>query len=192
MAMPAVRLPQGINSFPLDFSGWQGTREYLNPEITARSGAEEAFAAAYRKGPAMVSLYLGYRSSPFLESEEFFHSPNVCLPSQGWQTIEEATMVIPEVHPNFDPFVVRRMLLAQQGAHLLVFYWFQTRNTIAHDIFRNRFHLALHALKRDNTSDTFVRLVTLVPRDGSLDEAQAWMVTFVHNLEPVLLQFLGH
>lgn len=192
MAMPAVKLPQGISSFPLEFSGWQGTKEYLNPEITARSGAEEAFAAVYRKGPAMVSFYLGYRGSPFLESEEFFHSPNICLPSQGWQTIEETTMAIPEVHPSFNRFVVRRMVLAQHGGRMLTFYWFQTRNTIAQDIFRNRLHLALHALKRDNTSDTFVRLMTLVPRDRSLDEAQAWMITFVYDLEPVLLQFLGH
>jgi len=191
-AMPALKLPQGITSFPLEFSGWQGTREYLNPEITALSGAEEAFAAAYRKGPAMVSFYLGYRGSPFLESEEFFHSPNICLPSQGWQTIEETTMAIPEVHPSFKRFVVRRMVLAQHGGYLLTFYWFQTRNTVAHDIFRNRLHLALHALKRDNTSDTFVRLLTMVPREKSLDEAEAWLIAFVHDLEPVLLQFLGH
>jgi len=66
-------------------------------KIAERSGAEEAFDGVYRNSAGdTVSFYMGYRSTAFLENENFFHSPTVCLPGSGWQTKKKTTHTITE------------------------------------------------------------------------------------------------
>jgi exosortase D (VPLPA-CTERM-specific) len=189
-ALPPLRLPAGIGGFPLAFSGWQGVSQPVEPEIVAKSGAEESFSACYSGGPAPVDLYLGWRGSPFLESEEFFHSPTVCLPSGGWTVLEQRVRAVSGAHPRFRDFRVREMVVEKLGRRQLVYFWFQTRDRVAWTITLNRYHLALAALRRQNTYDVFVRLITPL-EEGGREAAEARLDAFVRQLEPVMLDYLG-
>ena len=188
--LPPLKIQGGINSFPLEFHGWKGRPESVSSEIVDASGAEEAFSGFYtRKRDEAVSLYIGYRSSAFLENENFFHSPTVCLPASGWKVINKSKRIINDV-PFFQTLPVTEMIIENMGIKQIVYFWFQTKEKVTHDKNINRFHLALHAIKKDNTYDLFIRPITPVGENETLDQARKRMDLFSREMLDTLISFL--
>lgn len=190
-ALPPVRINNGFTQFPLKINGWHGRVENMDSKIIQLSGAEDAFNGIYRfSAENIVSLYIGYRASPFNESENFFHSPNICLPSLGWQTLTMSAHEISEV-PGFDRIVVRKMLIEKMGYRQLVYYWFQTKSRVSSNVNVNRLHLTLHALRRDNTHDLFIRPITPLMPGETVESASVRLDQFVRVMMDALLKFLS-
>ncbi len=189
--LPRIDLPSGMAGFPIQFGGWEGKTEKIEADIIRESGAEEAFSATYRSPvDGDVSLYIGYRGSAFLENENFFHSPTVCLPASGWTVLEESNRTITEI-PFFGKLVVSRMIMEAMGSKTLVYFWFQTKDRVTHDKNINRFHLTMHAIRKDNTYDLFIRLITTIGNDGGLPAAEDRLHRFAREMMPVLRNFIG-
>ncbi|MEW5804255.1 MAG: VPLPA-CTERM-specific exosortase XrtD [bacterium] len=189
-ALPGLVIQNGFSSFPLSINEWQGRKDYLEPEMVALSGAEESFSATYwSKTREPVSLYIGYRGSPFGENENFFHSPNICLPSSGWTILSSTTHTISDV-PQFGSVTVREMVAEKMNERCVVFFWFQTKSRTSYDVNINRWHLTLHALTRDNTHDLFFRLITPIGRNESAENAETRLDTFARESIAAVNQFL--
>lgn len=189
-AMPPIKLKSGIDCFPLTINSWTGKQEYIDPKIKKRSGAEESFAAIYQNAAGeSVSLYIGYRESAFLENENFFHSPTVCLPAAGWKNKHQIKHQIKNM-PFGQNFNVTQMIIEQMENRRLVYFWFQTKNQESYSKDINRFHLALHALKNDNTHDLFIRLMVPIGEDEELEDIQRTMDQFAREMMNALLSFL--
>jgi EpsI family protein len=133
---------------------------------------------------------MGYRSTAFLANENFFHSPTVCLPSSGWVEKEVKRRTIANVQ-HFDILEVTEMIIEQGGIKQLVYFWFQTKDKATYSKNINRFHLSLHAIRRDNTHDLFIRPITPVASNETIDDAEKRMDGFVREMMPILLQFLA-
>jgi len=189
-ALPPVKIKGGLDSFPLSFNKWKGNAQLVDLEIIDASGAEEAFNGVYVNDQnKAVSLYMGYRSTAFLENDNFFHSPTVCLPSSGWKTISKTKYTIENV-PLFGTLPVVEMVMEAMGSKQLVYFWFQTKNQVTHDKNINRFHLSLHAIKKDNTHDLFIRPITPIGKGESIETARLRMNGFVRELMGTLINFL--
>jgi len=67
---------------------------------------------------------------------------------------------------------------------------FQTKSRTSYDVNINRFHLAVHAIKRDNTYDLFIRPITPIYPGESVQDAEKRMDQFVRDMTPALLKFL--
>ena len=190
--LPPVGIQGGFDSFPSALDGWSGRSETVDVRIIEQSGAQEAFNAAYFNASGeIVSLYMGYRSSPFTESENFFHSPNVCMPSLGWKTLAVSKHTIKNI-PGFGRLSVSKMIIEKAGVRQLVYYWFQTKNRMAANVHQNRFHLSLHALARDNTFDLFVRPITPLGSGEKVSNAEKRLDGFVRDLMEALMPFLDN
>jgi exosortase D (VPLPA-CTERM-specific) len=190
-ALPQVRIQNGFTQFPLKINGWQGRLETIDTKIIQLSGAENAFNGIYRSQTGdVVSLYIGYRGSPFVESENFFHSPSVCLPSLGWVTLAISNHEISGV-PEFDKIVVRKMLIEKMGYRQLVYYWFQTKNRVSSNVNLNRLHLMYHALRKDITHDLFIRPMTPLKPTETAKDAGDRLDQFVRDMTGSLLDFLA-
>jgi exosortase D (VPLPA-CTERM-specific) len=188
--LPPTVVKGGIESFPLAIGAWKGNRDTVNPIMIRESGAEEAFSGYFtNRSDDWVSLYVGYRSTAFLANENFFHSPTVCIPSSGWIEEDVTRRRITRV-PHFDTLEVTRMVIKKDGVRQLVYFWFQTKEWATYDKNINRFHLSLHALRRDNTYDLFMRPITPIGRSERIEDAEQRLDGFVRELMPVLLQFL--
>jgi len=188
-AMPAVKLEGGISGFPHSFGGWKGSEEIIDPETIRQSGAQEAFSGSYKgMGEKEVSLFLGYRSTAFLENENFFHSPTVCLPSAGWEIGKSVVRTISGV-PVFGDLKVSEMVVDSMGSKLLVYFWFQTKSRATHNKDVNRLHLSLHAIARDNTHDLFIRQITPVG-DETIADAEKRMDHFAREMMVAMNRFL--
>ncbi len=189
-ALPAIKIKGGIKSFPLEFADWNGMSQQVDPRIVERSGAEESFLGLYKniRGDE-VSLYIGYRSTAFLENENFFHSPTVCLPSSGWKILAFAPHNIQGI-PFFGNIEVSEMVVEDMDLKELVYFWFQTKNKVSYDKNINRLQLALHAIKHDNTHDLFIRPITPIGKDENVEDAEKRMDQFVKDMMGVLIKFL--
>jgi len=189
-ALPPVKIKGGIESFPVVFNGWTGRADPIDLEIIDASGAEEAFNGVYQGPEGQVSLYMGYRSTAFLENVNFFHSPTVCLPGSGWKTLSQSKYEIPDM-PVFGTLPVTVMVMQSMGTKHLVYFWFQTKDKATHDKNINRFHLALHAMKKDNTHDLFIRPITGIAAGETIEEAKQRMDSFVREMMVTLDGFLA-
>jgi len=189
-SMPPVKIRGGLASFPLSFNDWQGQSQFIDPKIIQESGAEESFGGHYRNSKNDdVSLYMGYRSTAFMETENFFHTPTVCLPASGWKEISTEGRTIRNI-PVFGNLRVTEMVMETMGTKQLVYFWFQTKSRATDDKNVNRFHLSLHALTRDNTHDLFIRPILTIRPGESLDEARARMDEFVRDFMGEMEKFL--
>jgi exosortase D (VPLPA-CTERM-specific) len=188
--LPSLSLKDGFRGFPLVINDWQGTIETMDNEIISLSGAEEAFNGSYKnKDGRIVSLYIGYRGSPFNESENFFHSPSICLPSSGWETDRITKRTVNNVDP-FKNIMVHEMIVEKMEQKQLVYYWFQTKNRTSYNVNINRFHLSLHALMRDNTYDLFIRPITPWYPGESIQDAERRMDAFIKDMMPTLIGYI--
>ncbi len=189
-AMPRIVLRDGIENFPLQFSNWNGRANIVPPETISKSGAEEAFSAFYTDSAGQgVSLYIGYRGSAFLENENFFHSPTVCLPAAGWRIIDQSIHPIHGI-PGYGELPVTRMVMEAMGSRKIVYFWFQTKNKLTYDKNINRYHLTIHAIRKDNTYDLFIRPITEVQPGEREADADRRLEAFVKEIMPVLRRFL--
>jgi exosortase D (VPLPA-CTERM-specific) len=189
-ALPPIKIKGGLESFPVSFNGWAGKSSLVDPKIIEASGAEESFNGVYQDSAGqVVSLYMGYRSTAFLENDNFFHSPTVCLPSSGWKTISQSTYTIKDV-PGFGTLSVTEMVMEAMGEKQLVYFWFQTKDKATHSKDINRFHLALHAIQKDNTHDFFIRPITMIGKQESIEVARQRMDGFVREMIRTLDTFL--
>jgi exosortase D (VPLPA-CTERM-specific) len=188
--LPPVTIKGGIESLPLRMGAWQGSTETVDQVLVRESGAEQAFSGNFTglHGDA-VSLYVGYRGTAFLADENFFHSPTVCIPFSGWVEHEVKTRTITGV-PHFGSFDVTSMVIEKEGVRQLVYFWFQTKRWATPDKTMNRFHLSLHALRRDNTYDLFLRPITQIRATERIEDAEQRLDGFVRDLMPMLLQYL--
>jgi len=189
-SMSAVKIDGGIQGFPLLVGEWHGSNETVGQDIIKRSGAEEAFSGRFVSGSgADVFLYIGYRSTAFLANENFFHSPTACIPSSGWLEKEVKRRTIGHV-PHFGNLNVTQMVIEREGVRQLLYFWFQTKDEATHDKNINRYHLSLHAIRRDNTYDLFIRPVTPINSAEGIEDAERRLDGFVRSMMPVLLDFL--
>jgi EpsI family protein len=188
--LPPVRIDGGIEGLPLEMGQWQGIRENISPDMITESGAEEAFSGMYsdRTG-GQVLLYIGYRSTAFLANDNFFHSPTACLPSAGWSENDIAKKTITGI-PHFGALNVMTMITEHEGMQYLMYYWFQTKDEATHDKNINRLHLSLHAVRRDNTYDLFLRPMTPIDPGERLENAEQRLNGFVRDLMPELMRYL--
>ncbi len=189
-ALPAIKITGGIEGFPLTFSDWSGEASLVSPEIIEASGAEEAFSGNYHNAKGYgVSLYIGYRGTAFLANDNFFHSPTVCLPSSGWENIDTSTRIINNV-PFCGQLKVTRMIISNLDEKAVVYFWFQTKNKSSHDKNINRFDLALHAIRRDNTHDLFIRTITTIHQGETIEDGEQKMDVFVRDMTKALQHYI--
>jgi EpsI family protein len=88
---PALRKP--LASIPLDLGNWAGRDEPVDPDIIERAQTTEFLNRSYEsRTQAGLSLRLWINYSRY--GNNLRHTPEICLPSGGWNKIESQTRVI--------------------------------------------------------------------------------------------------
>ncbi|MEO1603608.1 MAG: exosortase C-terminal domain/associated protein EpsI, partial [Pseudomonadota bacterium] len=71
--------------FPRTLGDWSGNNAYLEPDIEAVLGADDYYSAFYHRDgdETGVDLFIAYYHK--LTEGEGIHSPEVCIPTAGWE-----------------------------------------------------------------------------------------------------------
>ena len=181
----AVPLDMPLSSFPLDLAGWRGEEgPDLDAEMRKALGADEYLNRFYENSDhAMVGLYVAYYAAQ--RQGDSIHSPQHCLPGNGWHPIEHGRV---NVEAAGQRFPVNRYLVEKRGNRQLVLYWFQGRGHVVANEYTNKLYLLRDALRVGRTDGALVRVVTPVgARDSRPDDVA---LGFVRALLPQLTRWL--
>ena len=113
-AAAAPRAP--FADFPLELAGWSGATAALAPGIERVLAADDYLAALYRH-PAEaepVDLFLSwYRSQT---GGSFIHSPEVCLPSAGWEVAAIQAVRVPLPGTRLGALTLNRAVIQEESS----------------------------------------------------------------------------
>jgi EpsI family protein len=88
---PALLLP--LASIPMDLGDWSGRDEPVAPDIVEQSQTTEYLSRTYesrKQAGLSVRLWINYSQ----RGNNLRHTPEICLPSTGWNKIESQTRVL--------------------------------------------------------------------------------------------------
>jgi exosortase D (VPLPA-CTERM-specific) len=174
--------------FPVEIDGRLGAVQMLDREIEAVLGADDYLSAVYgaREGGPPVDLFIAYYHRQTEGSG--IHSPEVCLPTGGWEvsswrseavTLEDGT-VIP----------VNRALIRKGVSRQLVYYWFEQRGRRMTGDYAAKAMTIWDSLTRGRSDGGLVRLVTPLTPTEDESAAEARLRAFMAGIGPELPRFM--
>lgn len=175
--------------FPLLRGDWIGRESSLTEDTLGILKLTDYITADFQQGVdgLPVNFYVAYYQSQRRGSS--IHSPRSCIPGGGWQ-IAELDQVSLEDSPGLSGLVVNRMLITHESSRQLVYYWFAQRGRVLTSEYVAKWYLFRDALTMQRSDGALVRLVTPIPPDTDIAEADARLREFLIDFYPILPDYL--
>jgi EpsI family protein len=183
-----VPLLQPFSQFPAQLETWHGKELRFGARIEDKLGVTDYISRIYRTGPEkLVHFYVGFYASQ--RHGEMIHSPNNCLPGNGWYIADRSTAVI-DVTP-FAPFKVNNYTVENGIDRQVVLYWYQqSGHRIVTNEYLGRVHLVFDSLTRSRSDAALIRVS--VPFEDDAAGAVRTGLEFLKVAYPTLSRFLPY
>jgi exosortase D (VPLPA-CTERM-specific) len=175
--------------FPMSLAGWTGLREPMEGIYLDQLKLDDYLLATYANGKGgSVDLYMAYYNSQ--RKGEAVHSPRACLPGGGWQLSEFDQRTVAEIKIDSQRLRVNRTLIALGDRRQLVYYWFEQRGRVITNEFAVKWYLFWDAITRHRTDGALVRLMTALPPNGTVADADSRLIDMASQLAPILARYI--
>jgi exosortase D (VPLPA-CTERM-specific) len=183
-----IPIREPLSKFPLDIAEWRGIREHLDLETLKWMAMSDYTLIDFRNTSGQsINLYIAYLESQAKGAS--IHSPETCLPGNGWTFKEDLTLTIPVKHSR-NYLNVNRVLMEQPGKKMLGYFWFPQRGRNLTNIYQIKLYNFWDALTQQRTDGALVRVLTPMSGNESVDEAGARLNEFISKVIPVLEPFI--
>ncbi|WP_435006318.1 EpsI family protein [Tundrisphaera lichenicola] len=118
---PKLRRP--LASLPMELGNWSGRDLPIDPDILERSQATECLSRLY-ENPSYPGIGLTLWVNYSLYGTNMRHSPEICLPSHGWNKVESLTSILPISNPDGSDLPVSRLAYARDELVQDVGFWY--------------------------------------------------------------------
>lgn len=173
---PVARDP--LLLFPRQIGDWRGLTEALDPKIARTLGADDYLNAFYQRPDSPpVSLFVAWYDRQ--TEGQGIHSPEVCLPTGGWEvsSLKETPLDLREL--GYGRFDAMRAVIQKELDRQLVIYWFEGRGSrVANDVSAKLAVLA-DSLTIGRSDGALVRFVTPIGGDETESQAEARLLGFM-------------
>lgn len=186
-----------LNFLPLIKGGWVGREESLDYEIINELDVTDYLIANYthKDGGLPVNFYIAYYESQ--RKGASVHSPRACIPGGGWRMTEFGTKDLSS-YANFSPIdskqalppKINRAIISKGKDRSLVYYWFQQRGRIVTNEYLAKWYLFWDSLTMSRTDGALIRVVTNVPENMDIKEADEHLVKFLKEFNPLLTDYI--
>jgi EpsI family protein len=174
-AAAVTRMSDAFATLPLEVGDFRGERRVWDERTVRAAGADAYCAVRYvGAGRRTYELFVGGA----LRNDDNFHSPNVCMPTAGWETLSAAESTVTAVP-------MQRLLLQRGDEQMLVYYWFQAGDRLASSEWAVRFYRLLDILRGRPLPPTLI-ISVYVPVEGDVAAADAAARRFLAALAPEL------
>ena len=183
-----VRTPFAM--FPQQLGDWRqsGPEERLSADIAKTLAADDYRQVTMLSGADVppVGLFMAFYND---QSKGGVHSPEICLPSSGWEIAELNRIdIAPRLGVN-EAFPINRAVIQNGNSRMMVYYWFQQgERRVAWDL-AAKFYLLMDGIGRGPTDGGIVRLTTPIRGNESDDAAEARLMDMTRNLLDPLPRF---
>lgn len=120
---PRPRLKRPLASVPLQLGRWVGRDEPMDPEILREAQCDDYLNRIYEdpsRPGRPLRLWINYS----IHGLNLRHSPEVCLPSGGWEKIEARTRVLNITNPEARMQPLTRLAYQQGDVVKSVGFWY--------------------------------------------------------------------
>jgi exosortase D (VPLPA-CTERM-specific) len=176
--------------FPRDLAGWSGSMGALEPDIEKVLAADDYITATYAEpGEAgYVNLFVAYYDS--LTEGEGLHSPEVCLPSGGWEVFSIDPHQVSLPGTVYGTFSVNRAVIQKGLSKQLVYYWFEQRGKRMTNDYLVKASVVWDSLTMGRSDGALVRFVTPIGSNETEADADARMERFMAEALTALPRFV--
>lgn len=118
---PPLRAP--LSTIPFELGDWVGRDVPIDPHVLSESQADDYVNREYedrRRPGRKVSLWINYS----VRGLNLRHSPEVCLPSGGWEKVESQCRVVAVNDPSGEAMPLSRLGYAKGELVQTVGFWY--------------------------------------------------------------------
>jgi len=165
--------------FPLELDNWRGRRETLELSIEKVLAADDYLLANYTDETKRTSanLFIAYYKSQTEGSG--IHSPEVCIPSGGWEVSKWEKAKTGVRTPFGESLTVNRAIIQRGLNQQLVYYWFQQRGRSITSDYAAKGYTVWDSMTRGRTDGALVRVVTPIAHSETVAEAETRLQGFL-------------
>ena len=180
-------------NLPTYVAGWQGQQtDRLDQQTLTVLGADDYLNRFY-VSPVHggVGFFIGYYQSQRVGSK--LHSPLICLPGAGWETLQEQLLTIPVTTNSGRRIIeVNRMIVAKGLERQVVLFWFQSQGRVIASEYWGKLYSMVDAARRRRTDTAIVRVMSPVLGSDAGAEARAEQaaIAFTQAVFPLLGRYL--
>jgi exosortase D (VPLPA-CTERM-specific) len=188
---PPVAQPSARNSFgefPPQVAGWSGRFSPLDPETVAVLQASDYILGDFfdKAEAAPVNLFSAWYADQSVGSG--IHSPEVCLPVGGWEVVSIGEVMV--TGADGTPTPINRAVIQKGLDRMIVHYWFAQRGSRMTSAFAVKLSVIRDGLATGRRDGALVRLTTPVMPGESDAEAEARLMRFAGQVNPILPDYV--
>lgn len=175
---------QPLDSLPYQLGVWHGLDMPIASDVRKVLGQGDFLARRYRDAsyaPSGVDVFMAY--FPSQRSGDTIHSPQHCLPGDGWSPLESGRVLL--AWPGQEPFPANRYLIAKGNDRALLLYWYWAHGRALANEYWAKYYLVADAIRLNRTDGAMIRVSTPVGGE-TVDTAQQRLVAFTAELVPII------
>jgi EpsI family protein len=175
--------------FPAKVGTWQGKKSYLSQEILKNLWADDYVQIQFYNEESGDILILFVPYYEYQGTRHTAHSPVSCLLGGGFAP-KSRSVIQSDFPPPFGRVEIKQMVMEKNRDLLLSNYWFQQRGRVIVSEYSNKWYLFWDSLFKRRTDGALVRLEMVLRRGQSVEDAQAVMDSFTHQLMKILPEYV--
>ena len=175
--------------FPMELAGWRGQRDILGQAYMDTLRLDDYLLAEFHKeGLGDVNLYVAYYGEQGAGTA--IHSPRVCLPGGGWETLKSGP-VSDLTGSDRGPRVDAVETVIQKGEDReVVYYWFQQAGRDLQSELGLRWYRLVDMLRSGRSDGALIRMTTAWGEHEPLEDAEERLRGFAAVVVPVLSAYV--
>jgi exosortase D (VPLPA-CTERM-specific) len=184
-----IPIRKSLHELPLKIGGWSGERKTMDQRFMNSLTFSDYTLVDYQDPSGKkVDFYVAYYEKQ--TKGESIHTPATCLPGAGWSFRESVDCAIPSDRMDHSTFIVKKVLMENNGNRQVMYYWFPQRGRILTDLSQLKFYTFWDALTKKRTDGALVRMVTPIYEKESVPEAEGRLRSFAGAIVPLLPAFI--
>lgn len=187
-----VKVPDRLKfaAFPPIVGEWRGNVVPLGAGIEASLRADDYIVSNFvsNKTGEFVNLYVAYYEQQTNGAAP--HSPQVCIPGNGWEISQFKTTQINFAGPWGETMPINRAVIQRGTEKQLVFFWYRERDRVVANEYFSKWYVLWDSLTRHRSDGALIRLVTPMAGENGEAAAQSRLLKFLKDVNPELEKFL--
>ncbi len=170
---------QSFVDFPLQLGVWEGMAQPLEQIYIDALRFEDYLLADFRQKNdphPPINLYVAYYQSQ--RSGESIHSPQSCIPGDGWLITSVKTIPLGPLIPSREPIFINEVMIKKGEVQQVVWYWFRQRQRNLTNEYLVKWYLVWDALTQRRTDGALIRFTTRIPSPDNLSLAKVRLTDF--------------
>jgi exosortase D (VPLPA-CTERM-specific) len=176
--------------FPSEINEWTGSRSTLAPNVARVLAADDYIDITFQSPQVddPINLFVAW----YLDQADgsSIHSPEVCLPVNGWEIFEFDTHQLNLSNTGYGVFDVNRTIIQNGLERQLVYYWFEQRGKRLTNDFAAKAVVIYDGIVKGRTDGALIRYITDIPPGETTDSADARLTAFIQQSISLLPAFV--